>query len=76
MSLNSGGVSNAILAAAGPGLQQDCKQVMAQMGIQNVNAGDFIETGPANLNCQRVFHCVGTGYQGPTSEAVSFGVVI
>ncbi|XP_072026437.1 protein mono-ADP-ribosyltransferase PARP14-like [Amphiura filiformis] len=70
MNLNSGGVSNAIATAAGPGLQQNCTQVLQQMGTRNVAAGDFIETGPANLRCQNVFHSVCESYRGPTSETL------
>ncbi|XP_072026036.1 protein mono-ADP-ribosyltransferase PARP14-like [Amphiura filiformis] len=58
MDLTRGNVSKALLAAAGSNLQQLCDaQVLQSDGSRrDVVAGDFIETGPANLQCQKVYH--------------------
>ena len=59
MVLARGNVSQALLLSGGPALQQECDaQVLQADGTRNsVAAGNFIETGPANLKCKKVYHC-------------------
>ena len=52
--LNHGAVSSSLLAAAGPGLQQECRaQVPAE---KKLNHGQVIRTSGQKLQCQDVLH--------------------
>lgn len=55
MNLSQGAVSNAILAAAGPGLQAS---VRYEAGVATLRYGDVIVTDGFNLKCRRIFHAV------------------
>ncbi|XP_071947632.1 protein mono-ADP-ribosyltransferase PARP14-like [Antedon mediterranea] len=65
LNLNSGNVSKALLQAAGPQLQQECSAIKATEG--NIPVNGFVETGPAALKCQKVFHISPQHYQGAAS---------
>ncbi|XP_041642867.1 protein mono-ADP-ribosyltransferase PARP14-like [Cheilinus undulatus] len=55
MNLSQGAVSNAILQAAGPGLQD---AVRSEAGVTMLQYGDVITTDSFNLMCRKVFHVV------------------
>ncbi|XP_033116466.1 protein mono-ADP-ribosyltransferase PARP14-like [Anneissia japonica] len=65
LNLNTGGVSSALLKAAGSQLQQECYQCKSTRG--NIRLTHIVETGPAALNCQKVFHTSSRPYKGPSS---------
>ena len=69
MNLQSGKVSQAIVQAAGPALQQECDVLIASQG--NVAAWSFVETGASTLRCKKIYHCVCEGYKQTQSENVS-----
>uniref|UniRef100_UPI0037E75BC7 protein mono-ADP-ribosyltransferase PARP14-like n=1 Tax=Semicossyphus pulcher TaxID=241346 RepID=UPI0037E75BC7 len=66
MNLRQGAVSNAILQAAGPGLQAD---VRSEAGVTTMQYGDVIITGSFNLMCQKVFHVVCPGWDNGGGES-------
>ncbi|XP_038046790.1 protein mono-ADP-ribosyltransferase PARP14-like [Patiria miniata] len=67
LKLSVGLVSQAILQAAGPALQQECDTAIAARG--KVPSGSFVETGAAAMtNCKKIFHCVIDRYNSNTSE--------
>ena len=72
MVLTRGNVAKALLQAGGSGLQTECDQQVIQPdgSRQEVAAGDFIETGPANLSCKKVFHLHCPGYNQKDSVKV------
>lgn len=53
LSLSKGAVSNAILLAAGPILQQ-----LVKANNQSANVGEIIVTAGGNLKCKQVFHAI------------------
>ena len=69
LDLSNGAVSKAILQAAGPALQQECTALVSSRG--NIPPNTFVETGPGNLQCKRVYHFVCDGYNAGVSEDVS-----
>ena len=69
LNLSNGGVSQVILQAAGPALQQECKTLVSSRG--KIPPNSFVETGPGNLQCKKVYHCVCGGYNAGVSEDVS-----
>ncbi|XP_038071238.1 protein mono-ADP-ribosyltransferase PARP14-like [Patiria miniata] len=68
MNLSGGAVSKAILQAAGQRLQLACNNVISSRG--NILPGEFIETGPANLTCKTIYHCVCEKYSPARAEKV------
>ncbi|XP_062288426.1 protein mono-ADP-ribosyltransferase PARP14-like isoform X2 [Scomber scombrus] len=69
LALNKGAVSNAILGAAGPKLQQLVKAKNAKG-----NVGEVIVTDGCNLKCKHVFHAIAPHWnngQGTTEKALS-----
>ena len=50
MNLNANPCGRALLKVAGNELLNECQQ------IGSLQAGEMASTGPANLNCKRVFH--------------------
>ena len=72
MDLSRGNVSQALLLSAGPALQQECDaQVVQTDGTRNsVAEGNFIETGPANLKCKKVYHCHCKAYAQTSADQV------
>ena len=72
MVLSNGSVSQALSLSAGPALQQECDDqvVQADGTRQQVAEGDFIETGPAKLKCQKVYHSYCKRYDKNKSEQV------
>ncbi|XP_072025000.1 protein mono-ADP-ribosyltransferase PARP14-like [Amphiura filiformis] len=58
MVLSRGNVSIALLQAAGANLQTECDAQVTQADgtRKDVAPGAFIETGPGNLACKKVFH--------------------
>ena len=78
MDLARGNVSQALLLSAGPALQQECDaQVVQADGTRNsVAAGDFIETGPANLKCKKVYHCHCKAYNQTSADQVGIYIFI
>lgn len=73
MDLSKGNVSKALLTAAGLKLQQEAdSQVTQSDGTRrSVVAGDFIETGPGNLQCKKVYHSHCPGFNATDSTKVS-----
>ncbi len=73
MDLTRGNVSKALLLAAGPGLQQMCDAQVTQSdgSRRDVVAGDFIETGPGNLKCKKVYHSHCPGFKDTGSAQVN-----
>ncbi|XP_072024928.1 protein mono-ADP-ribosyltransferase PARP14-like [Amphiura filiformis] len=65
-----GGVSAAILSAAGHQLQQECDDELAQQGLSGLGIGGILQTGPAALGCRAVYHTVCCSYNGAKSESV------
>ena len=71
MDLSRGNVSNALLKAGGPSLQQECDAQLTQGGTrQTVPEGDFIETGPGNLQCKKIYHSHCPSYKQQNSVKV------
>ncbi|XP_072024930.1 protein mono-ADP-ribosyltransferase PARP14-like [Amphiura filiformis] len=68
--LNAGGVSAAMLKAAGPQLQKECDDALAQQGLTRQAAGGILQTGSAKLGCKAVYHTVCCSYDRATSESV------
>ncbi|XP_072025647.1 protein mono-ADP-ribosyltransferase PARP14-like [Amphiura filiformis] len=68
--LNAGGVSAAMLKAAGPQLQKECDDALAQQGLSGKGAGGILQTGSAALGCKTVYHTVCCSYDGAKSESV------
>ena len=64
MVLSRGNVSKALLQAAGVSIQTECDvQVTQADGTRKeVISGTFIETGPGNLACTKLFHLTCPGY--------------
>jgi O-acetyl-ADP-ribose deacetylase (regulator of RNase III) len=58
--LNRGAVSRSLLEAAGPGLQDECKQRYPQ----GINYGEVVPTGGHQLRCRKVYHGVCTRWDG------------
>jgi O-acetyl-ADP-ribose deacetylase len=55
--LSGGGLSGAIHSAAGPGLESECKAIIARRGP--LHAGDAVITGGHRLPAGHVIHAVG-----------------
>ena len=51
--------------AAGPDLQQQLKE---KTSGQQFGEGDIVHTGPGNLNCRHVIHCVCCPWKGNPKE--------
>ena len=68
--LRQGGVSTAIISAAGQSLQSECDRVMRQKQLTRLSPGEFIKTRAGNLTCKTVYHSVCDSYNGPRSEQV------
>ena len=50
MDLKGNACGKALLEVAGQQLSDECKK------IGKLNVGNMVSTGPANLNCKRVYH--------------------
>ena len=64
--LNIGAIANAMSKAAGPALQEELrklKETTAGMG-----EGDIVHTGPGNLRCRYVIHCVCCPWKGDAKQ--------
>ncbi|XP_074526876.1 protein mono-ADP-ribosyltransferase PARP14-like [Halichoeres trimaculatus] len=73
MNLRQGAVSNAILQAAGPGLQA---AVRSEAGVVTLQYGDVVITDGFNLMCQKVFHVVCPGWDNGGGQAEEVLVTI
>ncbi|XP_072026034.1 protein mono-ADP-ribosyltransferase PARP14-like [Amphiura filiformis] len=73
--LKQGGVSTAILAAAGQSLQNECDIALRQKQLTRLQAGEFIKTRPGNLACKAVYHTVCDSYTARGSEQ-SFSTIM
>ncbi|XP_072025001.1 uncharacterized protein [Amphiura filiformis] len=56
---HNGGVAKAIFAAAGPGLQRECDDILKGTYIQ---VGECLDTNSFDLRCKRIVHAVGPEY--------------
>ena len=64
--LNIGAIANAMSKAAGSALQEELrklKETTADMG-----EGDIVHTGPGNLPCRYVIHCVCCPWKGHAEQ--------
>ena len=64
--LGGGGVDGAIHRAAGPGLLEECKKILAQRGP--LPPGQAVSTSGAKLNAKYVIHTVGPVWYGGESN--------
>lgn len=60
--MGGGGVDGAIHRAAGPALNEECKQIISRIGI--LETGNAVATSGGNLKCRYVIHTVGPVWQG------------
>ena len=68
--LSYGAVSQSLLEAGGPALQDECTRYNHANG--DVAEWDIATTGGAGLKCKHVIHTVGDQYDGTASEKVLF----
>ena len=72
LDLNSGAVSKAILQAAGPSMQDECRQKIKG----KLSGGEFIETGPHKLQCKKVYHGYCLRWDGGRGSSDTVGVML
>ena len=60
LDLRQGPVSAAILAEAGQSLQQECYRSLS--GRNALTHWEYIQTGPGNLRCRKVYHISAANY--------------
>ena len=65
--LNIGAIANAMSKAAGPALQDELRKLTADM-TADMGEGDIVHTGPGNLRCRHVIHCVCCPWKGDTES--------
>jgi len=65
--LSHGAVSQSILNAAGPQIQEECKK---NMPSQNFNYGDIVETQGYQLPVKRVYHGACANWDGGAGPCV------
>jgi O-acetyl-ADP-ribose deacetylase (regulator of RNase III) len=68
LELDYGNTSKALVAKAGPGLQQECSTYYPQ----GIKFGDIAETGGHNLACKKVFHLALPEWSNPQAHQVVF----
>ncbi|CAF4996261.1 unnamed protein product, partial [Rotaria sp. Silwood1] len=59
---HAGGVDKAIADAAGPALDQECRQIIAKNGGLPISAGKAVKTTAGNLPSKCVIHAIGPQY--------------
>jgi len=64
--LNVGAIANAMSKAAGPALQDELRKMKET--IADKGEGDIVHTGPGNLPCRHVIHCVCCPWKGDTKQ--------
>ena len=64
--LNIGAIANAMKKAAGPALQEELRKVKET--TTDMGEGDIVHTGPGNLPCHYVIHCVCCPWKGDTEQ--------
>ena len=68
LDLSYGAVSQSLLKAGGPALQDECTRYNRANG--DVAVWNIATTGGARLKCKYVIHAVGEQYDGTASEKV------
>ena len=67
LNLSNGKVAQALSAAAGPSLQEECKKKAP------ISVAEIAVTGGGKLQCRYVFHTVAAHYDGPGKQAEKVG---
>lgn len=74
LNLNQTHVSQLVLAAAGPGLQDECRTKLPPSGV--VPYGQFVDTSASKLlTCRRICHGVLDSWNSASGSAEEVGVV-
>ena len=66
MDLKANACGKALLKVAGDELMKECKK------IGSLKAGEMASTGPANLNCKRVYHVRSSPWDSGRGALVRF----
>ena len=64
--LNIGAIANAMGKAAGPALQDELRKLKETTA--DIGEGDIVHTGPGNLPCRYVIHCVCCPWKGHAEQ--------
>ena len=64
--LNIGAMANAMSKDAGPALQKELRKLRETTA--DMGEGDIVHTGPGNLPCRYVIHCVGCPWKGHAEQ--------
>ena len=64
--LNIGAIANALSKAAGPALQEELRKL--KESTADMGEGDIVHTGPGNLACRYVIHCVCCPWKGHAEQ--------
>ncbi|CAF2873293.1 unnamed protein product [Rotaria sp. Silwood2] len=66
---HAGGVDKEIADAAGPALDQECRQIIAKNGGLPISAGKAVKTTAGNLPFKCVIHAIGPQYNDDDQQA-------
>jgi len=64
--LTIGAIANAMSKAAGPALQEELRNL--REATVDLGDGDIVHTGPGNLPCRYVIHCVCCPWKGKAEQ--------
>ena len=64
--LNIGAIATAMSKAAGPALQEELRK--SKETTADIGEGDIAHTGPGNLPCRYVIHCVCCPWKGDIKQ--------